>query len=121
MTIGPFTMPAVATRLARIGRVDQPDLNARPGRLVGHKQAQLKEGPGMPFVSLRAPNRCLVSNAGEVFECECLARYDSFCYQGLTDGMVDILHLAALPPSQMFEAAFCGAMPARCRAARQAT
>ncbi len=106
LTISTLAMPAAQTRLRGVGRVDQPDLDSSPGRLVGEKYTQLKEGPGMPLVSLFAPNHCLFSNAGQVFESQCLARDDGFPYQSLADGMVDVFHIPAFPPAHLLETPF---------------
>ena len=106
MAIGSFTMPATRTRLRGIRRVYQPDLDTCPGRLIHQEQAQLKEGPGMPLVTVFALNRDLLPNAGQVFESQCLARYDGFVDQGLADGMVDGFHVAMLAPAHLLEATF---------------
>src|SRR5438067_2716573 len=108
LTIGTFTMPTDATGLARKGRVNQPNRYASPGCFVGQKQAQLEEGPGVPFITVFAPNRDLLSQTGQVFKGECLARDDGFVNQGLRYLVVDMLHIPAFPPAQLFQAAFRG-------------
>lgn len=106
LAIGTLPVSAARTRGARVGRVYQPDFDTRPGRLVGKEHPQLEEGPGMPFVAVFAPNHCLLSNAAQVFESQCLARYDGFVDQGLTDFVVDIFHVAAFSPAYLLEATF---------------
>src|SRR5438552_15598631 len=106
LTISRGTVPAARARLRGVGRINQPDLDASPGRFVGQNQPQLREGPAVPFVTVFAPNRDLLSQTDQVFKSECLARYDGFLYQGLGYSMVDILHVAAFTPTHLFQPAF---------------
>src|ERR1700726_4279077 len=53
-TICRGTVPAPRAGLGGIGRVYEIDWHARPGRLVGQEQAELIEGPAMPFVAVCA-------------------------------------------------------------------
>ncbi len=111
MAIGTRAMPAGRTRLRGVGRINHSDLDARPGRFIRKEQAQLVEGPGMPFVTVFAANRDSLSQASEVFQGECLARYDSFLDQGLRDPVVDITHPAPLAPAHPLQAPFGGTSP----------
>src|SRR5947209_20549755 len=56
LAIGTFAMPAAATRLAGVRWIDQSHLHSGPQRLVDEDRSQLEEGPGVPLVSLYAPN-----------------------------------------------------------------
>ncbi len=106
MAIGSFTMPATRTRLRGISRVHQAQRNARPGCFVGKVHPQLVESPGVPFVAVFAASHCPIPDAGEVFQGQCLARYDGFVYQGLGNAVIDVFHVAALPSTHLFEATF---------------
>jgi hypothetical protein len=96
-------MPADRTRLRGVSQVYQPYPNARRRCLVGEKQAQLKEGPGVSFIPLLSTNRDSLSDACEVFEGQCLVRDDGFVDQRLGNLVVDILHVAPFAPSQTLQ------------------
>ena len=51
-------------------------------------------------------NRCSRLDPSQVFQRECLARYDGFVYQGLRDAVVHVLLEAAFPARILSEAAF---------------
>ena len=76
-----------------------------PGRLVGNVLAKSEEGPGMPFVAMFVANRYPLSNPAEVFEGECLARYEGFLHQGLANTVIHVLLEAMLPARVLPEAA----------------
>jgi hypothetical protein len=106
LAIGRRTKPTTATRLARISRVDQPDLHPCPSCFVCEEQAQLEEGPAVPFIAVFAPNHCRVPDTSEIFQGQCLARYNGFLDQGLRYLVIDVSHEAALPPAHLLETAF---------------
>ena len=106
MPIRLCAMSTLATGTRGVRRVNEPHVHTSPGGLVGDVHAELIEGPGMPLVAMFTPNRCPLSNAGEVLESQCLARYDGFSYQGLTDLVVDVFLKTLLTSTQLFETAF---------------
>ncbi len=106
MSIRFFTMPTGRAGTRRIPGVNELDRNARPGRLVGNIHSELEESPGMPFIAVFAANRCSLSDACEIFQSECLARYDSFMYQGFCDTMVRVFLKAFFASREFLEAAF---------------
>src|SRR5262249_25381840 len=78
-----LTVPTGRTRPAGSPWVYQMHRHAGPGGFVGEELAQLEEGPGVPFVAMFVPNRYPLANPAQVFESQCLARYDGFLHQGL--------------------------------------
>ena len=111
LSIGLFAMSTLATGTTRVSRINKPDRDTRPGCLVGDVHPQLEEGPAMPFVAILTPNRCPLSNPREVFERECLARYDGFVDQGSTDLLVDIFLKTLLASRKLLEATLCRTGP----------
>ena len=77
------------------------DRNAGLRRLVGDELAQLEEGPGMPLVAMFAPNRCSLSDPRQVFESDCLARYDGFLDQLLADTVIRVFLEARLTAAHL--------------------
>src|SRR6185437_3519143 len=88
-----FTMPTSRAGAAGIPWVYQMHWHACPCRFVRNKLAELEEGPGMPFVANRYP----LSNPTQVFQSQCLARYDGFSHYGFADTVIHVLLEAALP------------------------
>src|SRR5690348_14334114 len=80
--------------------------HACPGSFIGEEVAQLEEGPGIPFVALFVPNRYPLPDPRQVFESQCLARYDGFSHYGLANTVIDVLLEAALPSRILLETAF---------------
>lgn len=101
-----LTMATLTARAAGIPRVYQMQRHASPGGFVGEELAQLEEGPGMPLVALFVANRYPFSNPTQVFESQCLARDESFEYQGLRDTVIDVFLKAALTARILAQTAF---------------
>src|SRR5712692_4761338 len=102
-----FSAMSTLTACARgVPRINKPHVYTGPGCLVGDVHPQLGEDPGMPFVAIFVPNRCPLSNPREVFQSECLARYDGFVDQGLTDRVVHIFLKTLLTSRELLEATF---------------
>src|SRR5262249_25738942 len=53
--------------------------------------AQLEERPGMPLIAMFVANRYPLSDSAQVFESECLARYDGLLDELLTDAVIGVL------------------------------
>src|SRR5581483_1192365 len=66
--------------------------------------AELEEGPGMPFVAMFAANRCSLSDPTQVFESECLARYDGFLDELLADAVVGVALETGLTTAVAYQA-----------------
>src|ERR1051326_6383140 len=106
LTVLGVAVPAARTRLGGVRWIDQKDRHARPRCFVGQKQAQLREGPGVPLVSLLASNRDpALPDAGQVFQGECLARYGGLGPPGLANRVIHVLHPPPLPTAHLLEAA----------------
>jgi len=111
LPIGLLTMPTGGAGATGSPRVYQMYRRACPCGLVAEELAQLEEGPGMPLVAMFAmfamfaSNRCSLSNPGQVFESECLARSDGVLYQGLADTVRHVLLETALPSGVPAQAA----------------
>src|SRR3989440_9606226 len=99
-------MPTLATRLAGVPWVNKPDRNTSPSCFVGDKHAKLGESPGLPFIAVFASNRYPLSNACQVFKSQCLARLNSFVYQGFRYSMIGVLLKAVLTSTHLLETAF---------------
>ncbi len=104
MAVGFLTMSTGRTGPAGMARVHQDQAHTSPGRLVGEELPQVSEGPGMPLVALLSSNRCPLSDACQVFQRECLARYEGFLDQSLADAVVDVSLKAALSPAHLLQA-----------------
>src|SRR5712691_12921398 len=102
-------MSTLTTGLGCIGRIDKPHRNTRPGCFVGNVHPQLVEGPGVPFIAVFSPNVNSLTNACQVFQSECLARYNGFLDQGATDLLIRVLHEAFFTSTQFLETALGGA------------
>ena len=76
--IGLLTVATGRAGATGVSGVDHTQGHACPGGFVGEELAELEERPRMPRVTMFVTNRDPLPDATQVFERECLARYDGF-------------------------------------------
>src|SRR5712692_8691906 len=107
VTIGLFAMSTLRTGTRGVSRVNKPDRNTRPCCFVGDHDAELIEGPAMPFIAVLVANSDTLSNTSQVLKSECLARYNGFLYQGFAYLVIGVLLETLLTSAHLFQATFC--------------
>ncbi len=95
-----------ATRVSRINR-DNPD--TCQSRLVADGVAQLSKGPTALATALLVSNRSPLSNARQLFKCECLrpegTRFRRLCNKAFADDVIGVFLKAPFPARELAQPA----------------
>jgi hypothetical protein len=98
-------------RSARVARVHNYNRNAGKRRLVGEKQTQLEERPGVQSASLSFSNRYPVANTAEVFHSDTATGVSSFANDLLRKNVVRVRMEVALLRTKLPQMAFGALRP----------
>ena len=106
--VAAFGMPAAATSLAGVGRIDQSERHTRQPRLVADERSQLAEGPIAVSYPSRFPYRRPRADVPQVFQRNHTFRVFGFLDKLFCYAMVGILLKPTLFTSQLPQMPFGG-------------